>query len=174
MLGWTGVLAFAVFGGWCDRPSFVVADVVVALGLTLASIPIQSTAQAHGGSATLTTVWAAGSMLSAAIRFGWLGGLIAALLQAGASIAVRDGVGANTLANAVLLVLAGVSIGYVSELLTRAERELAAAAALRAATEERDRLARRIHDDVLQVLAFIQRRGAELGPEAAQLGAAGR
>jgi signal transduction histidine kinase len=171
ILAWTAVIAIAVLAGWIDRPAFVIADVVVAAGLTLLSLPIQTAAQAHGGSATLTTVWAAGSVLSAAIRFGWPGGLIAAFVQAGVSIAVRQGVGANTLANAVLLVLAGVSIGYVSALLTRAERELATAAAIQATAAERDRLARRIHDDVLQVLAFIARRGAELGPEAAQLAA---
>ena len=171
IVGWTAVVAIAVLTGWIDRPAFVVADVAVAAGLTLLSLPIQTAAQAHGGSATLTTVWAAGSVLSAAIRFGWPGGLIAAFVQAGASIVVRHGVGANTLANAVLLVLAGVSIGYVSALLTRAEAELATAAAIRATIAERDRLARRIHDDVLQVLAFIARRGAELGPEAAQLAA---
>src|SRR5690606_41926592 len=39
-----------------------------------------------------------------------------------------------------------------------------------AATRERERLARRIHDSVLQVLAMVQRRGGELGGEAAELG----
>ncbi len=41
---------------------------------------------------------------------------------------------------------------------------------LEAATRERERLARRIHDSVLQVLAMVQRRGGELGGEAAELG----
>ncbi len=40
-----------------------------------------------------------------------------------------------------------------------------------AASRERERLARDIHDSVLQVLALVQRRGAEAGGAAAELGA---
>jgi signal transduction histidine kinase len=142
----------------------------VVAGLTLLSVAVQTTAQRHGGTATLTTVWAAGPALSAGIRFGWRGGLLAAAVQAGVSIGIRGGWDANTVTNAVLLALAGTSTGYVSELLARAETDLAEASAARAAVEERDRLARTIHDGVLQVLAMVQRRGADLGGEAAQLG----
>ncbi|MZG12455.1 sensor histidine kinase, partial [Streptomyces sp. SID5914] len=41
---------------------------------------------------------------------------------------------------------------------------------IEAATRERERLARDIHDSVLQVLAMVQRRGAVIGGEAAELG----
>src|SRR5690606_382056 len=60
--------------------------------------------------------------------------------------------------------------GYVSRLAGEAQRQLRLAAEREAATRERERLARGIHDSVLQVLALVQRRGAELGGEAAQLG----
>ena len=50
------------------------------------------------------------------------------------------------------------------------ESERQHAAAVEAASRERERLARGIHDSVLQVLALVQRRGAEAGGEAAELG----
>jgi signal transduction histidine kinase len=49
-----------------------------------------------------------------------------------------------------------------------AARDVAERAA--AAASERARLARAVHDGVLQVLALVQRRGAELGGDAADLG----
>ena len=52
--------------------------------------------------------------------------------------------------------------------LMAAERDRAQRSA--AAAVERARLARAVHDGVLQVLALVQRRGAELGGEAAELG----
>src|SRR5690606_13885968 len=60
--------------------------------------------------------------------------------------------------------------GYMSRLAGDAQRRLQEAAERGAATRERERLARGIHDSVLQVLALVQRRGAEMGGEAAQLG----
>jgi signal transduction histidine kinase len=170
IIAWTVTTAVAVAHAWVERTAFVLADVVVVAGLTLLSIAVQTNSQQHGGTATLTTVWAAGPALSAGIRFGWRGGLGAAIVQAAVSIWVRGGWDANTVTNAVLLALAGTSTGYVSELLARAEQELAQASAARASAEERDRLARTIHDGVLQVLAMVQRRGIDLGGEAAELG----
>jgi hypothetical protein len=70
----------------------------------------------------------------------------------------------------VLLLLAGVAVGYVSTLADRAERAVQRATEIEAASRERDRLARGIHDSVLQVLALVQRRGAEVGGEAAEMG----
>jgi signal transduction histidine kinase len=52
-----------------------------------------------------------------------------------------------------------------------AERRLAEAVRLAAATRERERLARGIHDGVLQVLALVRRRGTELGGAAGELAA---
>jgi hypothetical protein len=66
--------------------------------------------------------------------------------------------------------VASVAIGYVVEVARASERTLARALRIDAATRERERLARDIHDSVLQVLAMVQRRGAEIGGEAAELG----
>jgi signal transduction histidine kinase len=70
----------------------------------------------------------------------------------------------------VLLLLAGVIIGHLARLAAEVEAERQHAAEVEAASRERERLARGIHDSVLQVLALVQRRGAEAGGEAAELG----
>ena len=72
--------------------------------------------------------------------------------------------------NIFLLVLGGAIVGFLSGLLqqTADQRDRAERAA--AAAAERQRLARVVHDGVLQVLALVQRRGPELGPDGAELG----
>jgi signal transduction histidine kinase len=70
----------------------------------------------------------------------------------------------------VMLLLTGIFVGYLSSLARRAELALQRATEIEAASRERERLARGIHDSVLQVLALVQRRGAEAGGEAAEIG----
>jgi signal transduction histidine kinase len=70
----------------------------------------------------------------------------------------------------VLLLLAGIAVGHVSRLGAEAQEQLRRAVELEAVTRERERLARDIHDSVLQVLSLVQRRGAEIGGAAAELG----
>jgi signal transduction histidine kinase len=70
------------------------------------------------------------------------------------------------------VVLAGLVSSYVAAVTVRAEAELAAATAVRAATAERERLSRGIHNGVLQVLALVHRAGRDADGQWAQLGAA--
>ena len=148
----------------------VVADHAVCAVLTLASIPVQGSAEIASGAPTLTTAWAAAPVLSSALLGGPGGGLAGALVQGAASVAVRGALPLATLGNVVLLLLAGGVGGYVARLAVAAESRLAEAVRLAAATRERERLARGIHDGVLQVLALVRRRGAELGGAAGELG----
>ncbi len=69
----------------------------------------------------------------------------------------------RTLYNGVLLVIIGAVVGLVVRFAVRAEAELQAAAAVQAALTERERLARSIHDGVLQVLGLVHRTGSEQG-----------
>ena len=73
--------------------------------------------------------------------------------------------------NVFLLVLGGAIVGFLSESAAAdggASATRPSAAAIAAA--ERHRLARAVHDGVLQVLALVQRRGPELGGDGAELG----
>ena len=103
---------------------------------------------------------------------GLLAGTLAALVQLAAAIAVRDGWDGRTLDSAVLLLGAGSLTGYLGRLVYRAELQTRAAAAVQAATAERQRLARSVHDGALQVLALVHRDGLAAGGRWAELGAA--
>jgi signal transduction histidine kinase len=67
------------------------------------------------------------------------------------------------------MLLAATAVGYLVGLAESAQLRLQRAIELEAATRERERLARDIHDSVLQVLALVKRRGAGLDGEAGEL-----
>lgn len=163
MLAVTAGMTWLALSGRAHRPAIVAADAIVTALLTIATIPAQTATQRHGSMPTLTTFWAAGPALEAGIVAFTLGGVVAALVQIAAAMVVRAGYDGRTLGSFVLLVVAGGTAGYVTALAVRAERDLAAATAAAAATRERDRLARSVHDGVLQVLALVHREGRGAG-----------
>jgi signal transduction histidine kinase len=112
----------------------------------------------------------AASVLACAVAGGPWAGLAGAATISVADVFERQALPRNTFNGIVLLVIAGVVGGHVVRLLFRAEATAERAARLEAATTERERLARDIHDSVLQVLALVSIRGQDLGGEAAELG----
>jgi signal transduction histidine kinase len=149
--------------GRAHRPAVVTADALATMGLTLLSIPVQTTSQQHGGMITLTSIWAAGPTLEAAFVAGPAGGLAVAVLQYLSSVVVADNGAGRTLYSGALLALAGTVVGVVTRLAVRAEDDLRAASAAQAAVAERERLTRQIHDGVLQVLGLVHRTGRDAG-----------
>jgi signal transduction histidine kinase len=118
---------------------------------------------------TLTGPWTAAGVLSCALVGGPWVGVLASLPVIAASISLPHGwIDATTLDNILLVVAAG-SVGLVVRLLDRAQARTRRLVELEAATAERERLSRSIHDGVLQVLALVQRHGAELGPRGGEL-----
>ena len=163
---WTGVAIWAYDQPRLRRSPLLVTDLVVTIGAILATGLVKG----EGSEATLPGFWVMGVVLAWGIHGHWLGGLIASTAVTLADIAGRADLDHTNYGNLFLLMIGGPVLGYTSGLLKetaaardRAEREAAAAA-------ERARLARVVHDGVLQVLALVQRRGTELGGEAAELG----
>lgn len=173
---WTGVATLAYRDpsrrGW----PLLAADLAVAFGCILATAWVETADHIAAGRPTLPVSWVAASVLAWAVAGGRRLGVTAALVLGAANLLVHavagtaGGMGNTTLNGIVLLFLAGLVVGQVVRLAREAEARLARAVELEAATRERERLARRIHDSVLQVLAMVQRRGGEAGGEAAELG----
>jgi len=146
-------------------------DFAVTACLLLSTAALQYPQSPRHGVAPITATWLAGPVLAWAVRYGRRAGAITALIMCGCEVVlVRGAVFGQALNGLVLLLLAGVIVGHVSRLAAELEAERQRVIGVEAAGRERDRLARDIHDSVLQVLALVQRRGAEAGGAAAELG----
>ncbi|MFG2296702.1 MacS family sensor histidine kinase [Streptomyces sp. NPDC048603] len=153
----------------CTR-RFLGADLALALTGILLTPLADDPARIADGGPTIPSIWTAGSVLAFAIKGGWRWAGFASTFVAVANIAQRGEPTRDTLHNVLLVWVASIAIGYVVEVARASEATLARALEIEAATRERERLARDIHDGVLQVLAMVQRRGSEIGGEAAELG----
>ncbi|GLY67498.1 MacS family sensor histidine kinase [Amycolatopsis taiwanensis] len=150
---------------------FVVADVAVTCGLMLTSPWILNRTQLTGADPLITTVWVTGVPAAAGTRFGAGGGALAGVLVGAATAITRQQFNVDVARDSFLLIATGLLIGISASTARKSAAVLAEALRTEAATAERERLARSIHDSVLQVLARVRRRGAELGGEAAELAA---
>jgi signal transduction histidine kinase len=164
---WSGLLA------WLRVPPtrLVVADLVIAVAAVLATRVVDDPSRPGFADQTLPAMWAAAAVLGWGVWRGWRAGLVASAVVALADL-VEIGwrPSSSTIYNIILVVLAGGVVGYAVDVFRAGRRNLARAVAVEAAARERERLAADIHDSVLQVLAFVQRRGGEIGGEAAALG----
>ncbi|WP_241002816.1 DUF5931 domain-containing protein [Streptomyces sp. CB01881] len=135
---------------------------LVVTGIVMSGLT-DSPARISHGAPTLPTIWAAGTVLGFAGKGGWRWAAAAGSVIGVANILGHGGPTGDNIHNIVLLMVAGCAIGYVIELARASEATLTRALQVEAATRERERLSRDIHDGVLQVLALVQRRGGEQG-----------
>jgi signal transduction histidine kinase len=175
MAAWTVVTSVTYSVPSRRTPALLTADLVVTAGALLSTALVQYPASVHTTAMPVTATWVGGPVLAWAVASGVRGGVAAAAALSVCDIALRHPswtamYHGTELDGPVLLLLAGVGVGYLSRLARRAELALQRATEIEAASRERERLARGIHDSVLQVLALVQRRGAEAGGEAAEIG----
>ncbi|MGW4422968.1 MacS family sensor histidine kinase [Streptosporangium sp. NPDC004631] len=169
---WTVATVFAYSVEELRGRPLLVADMLVTLGCLLATPLVQGVYRA--GSLPITGTWMGGAVLAWGVYGGRRAGAVAALIVSLADLWLRGVRGPDfetlPINGTVLLFLAGVLVGHVARLARRAEERLQRAIEIEVAGRERERIARGIHDSVLQVLALVQRRGQEIGGEAAELG----
>jgi signal transduction histidine kinase len=178
-----GYLALAAMTAWTvitvvaySRPAgrsrwLIAADVAVSTGMIISTRWIDTPLHIAHGAPTIPVIWSASAILACAVGGGPWAGMAAAV-----PIWIGDLIERNSLPTAsltdglVLLLVAGGVGGYVVRLGLQAEAAVDRAARQEAAIAERERIARGIHDSVLQVLALVSSRGRALGGEAAELG----
>jgi signal transduction histidine kinase len=169
MAVWT---AFTVWRYWNRKGRtnrMVLADVVVVNALFGINEFILTEHQMLAGDPSVVTVWHSTSVTAAAVQWGVPGGLITGVLATAGNYLVRGRGGSDMAMDALLLIGVGLVIGLAARTARSSTERLARAMQTEAATAERERLARSIHDSVLQVLARVRQRGADLGGEAAEL-----
>lgn len=170
MVAWTIIATVAYSREELRKWPLLGVDLAIAAGMILGTRLVEPAARIAQGEPTFPQMWAASALLAWAVFWQRRGGVAAAAALSVADLANRAAVTAETVKGVVLLWLVGYCAGYVAGLARRAEAAFQEAVRIQAATQERERLSRRIHDGVLQVLALVQRRGTELGGDAAELG----
>jgi signal transduction histidine kinase len=169
MAVWSVVISLLYLRERTRPPWLVAVDLVVGTGLLLTSPWVLSDEQFALNVPLITTVWAAVPPVAAGARFGAGGGVLAGLVVGVATGIAREKFDLDVVRDGVLLAAAGLLVGMAATLSRQATARLEQALRKEAATAERERLARSIHDSVLQVLARVRKRGNEVGGEAAEL-----
>jgi signal transduction histidine kinase len=166
---WTVFTSLQFLRGTGRRTSVVLADVVLTAVLQYSSVYILSASQLHSTFPTITTVWTCGPVIAAGVLAGPRSGLLAGLFLSAVNVVTRGVFDADMGRDAVLLTGLGFLLGLAASTARQSAERLSRAMRVEAATAERERLARSIHDGVLQVLARLRRLEGELTGEPAEL-----
>jgi signal transduction histidine kinase len=170
LVAWSGFVTWAYDDPRRRRTPLFVADLMVAVAALLCTPLVESQAMLERHASTIPSFWVMAPVLAWAVARGWVGGVVAAAVVSVCDLSVRLEVTGTTWGNIFLLLLAAGVVGYSTSRLREATEARAAAERIAATMQERARLARVVHDGVLQVLALVQRRGLEAGGDVAELG----
>ncbi len=174
---WTLTCGVAYLHGFGRRPAWVLCELAVVCLLIQATRLAASNDWIAANQSLPTTLWATNSTISAAILLGPVAGMLAGTVVIAVYAALKGYVNLDLARNATLVIelAVGLAVGMAASTARRAHEDLDRAARLSAVVAERERLARQVHDGVIQVLALVAKRGREIGgatTELAELAAA--
>jgi signal transduction histidine kinase len=171
LIGWSAACAVAYLRGFGRRPTWVIAEIIVAVLLMWSNRVVASSHWAAENQTWPTTLWATNPTISAALQFGAGGGMLTGLVVMVTNFAVKNYFTLDMSHNATLVIelSIGLAVGMAARTARLAHEELQRAAQLSAALEERERLSRQVHDGVIQVLALVTKRGHEIGGATSEL-----
>lgn len=169
MVGATVASVWAYASRRRRRTWVMVADIGLTLVLTAVSGPLLGPARPGEMALPITGCWLAAAPLAVAIARGWWAGAGSAALVGAAAFGSQPDPGPQRWGPLLVLVAAAAGLGAMVDQMRATTRERQQVYATAAAMAERQRLARIVHDGVLQVLAMVEREGAHLGPRGAML-----
>lgn len=171
LTAWTLACGIGYFAGFARNRYWVIAEVIIAAAMMLSTSYVAEADWILNNQSWPTTLWATNAVISAALLAGPWWGIVAGLFIGGTSIFVKGDISFDFGRNATIIVIVatGMAVGLAAVIARRAQIALARAARLAAATEERERLSREVHDGVLQTLALISKGGREIGGATTQL-----
>jgi signal transduction histidine kinase len=166
---WTVFTTYAYAVPARRRAPLLVADLLITMGVMTASLWVIGRPALEAGRPTLAVAWHVAPVIAWAVAGGRRWGIVAALAMGATDLSVRAHYDQAAYTGTVLMVLAATAVGYLVGIAQVSQQRLERAIQLEATIRERERLARDIHDSVLQVLALVKRRGAGLDGEAGEL-----
>jgi signal transduction histidine kinase len=162
---WSCVISWIYYSYRRRTTYWIVADLAVAL----ATVALTAAVKEPGYHATVPGFWIMGALFAWAIHWRLYGGLVAAVLLSVDDFLTRHYLSETVYGNLFLLLIGGPIVGLMVDSLLRSSARTAAAERAASAAVERTRMARAVHDGVLQVLSLVQRRAPELGDGGAEL-----
>ena len=169
---WTVVTCLAYSYDRTRRTLTIMIDLLVTLALMSSSALVLSPEQlteVAQRTPLLTTVWASGLVVAVAVHAGRVAGAMFGIAVAVVDVWVRGFFSIDLARDVILLVGTGFVLGLAATAARRASEQLQRASRAEAAATERERLARSVHDSVVQVLARVRARSGQLDGEAGEL-----
>ena len=168
---WTLACAVGYLQGFGRRPAWVLTELAVVAALIMATKLVASSQWVADHQSLPTTLWATNATISVAIQFGPVAGMFGGIAVMAVYAALKGHVSVDLTRNATIVIelAVGLAVGMAAQTARRADAELRRAALLSASVAERERLARQVHDGVIQVLALVAKRGREIGGATTEL-----